>query len=368
MKIALCGRFNTDIKHQGGSSEVMLVLARLLSKEHDVTLFGRGKPTQDIIQMCRHHGITFYCIPSDTFTNIVLGPLRALILMRKHFDNFDIIHAHNGSYAIASTVFRKRSKVIIHVHEIVEPKYNNFVDTIYLSIECHLLKFAAKKAHLTLTVSEYLKNILENKWKIKNVKILQNGTDESIFKYSRNEDVNKLFKEDSYKVLYVGRLVQRKGVLELIDSFKYINGQKISLMVVGYGNLQSTVANKVYQDDNITLIPYVEQRKLPFFYSAADLVIIPSKYEPSPLVAKEALACGTPVLVSNNTGLSELKNAYFIDEIRPEPIANAIIKISKIKTPNRTFYRNHIVKNYTWTKSIDALTLMYEQLTMNSGR
>lgn len=48
MKISLCGRFHTKRRYQGSSAEVFLALAKELSKEHDITLFGRGEPTEDI--------------------------------------------------------------------------------------------------------------------------------------------------------------------------------------------------------------------------------------------------------------------------------------------------------------------------------
>jgi glycosyltransferase involved in cell wall biosynthesis len=211
-----------------------------------------------------------------------------------------------------------------------------------------------------------MKNILENKWKLKNVKIIQNGTDINIFKYSRNKDVDKLYGKENYKILYVGRLIKRKGIIELIDSFQYLKNENIKLLIVGYGNLRSKIVKKIYRYDNkIVLIPYVEKSKLAYYYSSADLVIIPSKYEPSSLVAKEALSCGTPVLVGRNSGLKELQNAYFIDKILPNRIAVMILKLKVMKLPSRKFYRNYILENYSWTKSITSLESLYKQALIN---
>jgi glycosyltransferase involved in cell wall biosynthesis len=362
MNIALCGRFNTDLKHQGGSSEVMLVLARLLSKKHNVTLFGRGKPTRDIVKMCEQNNITYYYFPSDTIISILLGPFRATMLLHKHFNNFDIIHTHNGSYAIASVLFKKRCNIVTHVHEVVELGHNSFIETIYLSGECLLLRLAAKHSNLTLTVSEYLRAILQDKWHIKYVEIMQNGTDVNLFKYRRKRAVDALFGDKNYKLLYVGRLVKRKGILELIEAIKYLKTKNLRLIIIGSGNLLPKINQQISKNDCISLIPYVEHSELSYFYSAANFVIIPSKYDPSPLVAKEALACGTPILVSNNTGLSELKNAFFIEGVSFESIAEAIIEVRKIKTPTREFYRRYIIKNYTWARSIITLESFYGKL------
>jgi len=78
-----------------------------------------------------------------------------------------------------------------------------------------------------------------------------------------------------------------------------------------------TMAKKVYEEDIILLVAskmlesdvrflsYVQQDKLPLLYNAADLTIVPSYSEGSPLVIPESLACGTPVVATNVGGNPE---------------------------------------------------------------
>jgi glycosyltransferase involved in cell wall biosynthesis len=363
MKIALCGRFNTDIRYQGGSAEVFLSLAKGLSKKHEITLFGRGKPTKEIINMCKELGIKYFYIPSDSYINILIGPVRAFILLRKKFDNFDIIHTHTGSYAIASIFFRKKSKIVTHVHEVAIFQKNNIASAIYLYLENLLLMFASKNSDLTITISNYTGELIKKGWKIKNIKVIPNGTNVDLFKFKKNEKILEQYGKKNYKLLFVGRLTRSKGILELIDSFKYLKGYKIKLIIIGYGELYSKVIKIIsLYSNNIKLISNIRNKELPQYYSSANLVIVPSHYESAGLVPLEALSCGTPVLLANNTALREIKVGYFINVVEPKSIANSIKKVMRTKLISRKECRDYIEKNHTWGKIIDLYQVTYNEL------
>jgi len=360
MKIALCGRFNTEKKHQGGSAEVFLTLAKGLSKRNEVTLFGRGKPTYEIKNMCKANNIKYYYIPSDKIINIILGPLRALILMRKYWDNFDIVHTHTGSFAFASIFFKKKSKIITHIHEGLILKDNTLIVKFYLNLENFLLRLACNNSKLVITVGEYMKSLIKQKWKINKVKSIPNGADLKLFKFKKNNKVTDLFGKNNFKLLYVGRLTKRKGILELIDSFNYLRNKKLTLLIVGDGELYSEVEKRL--PGQCKLIRYVNNKDLPDYYSAADLVIVPSHYEPGSLVPRESLACGTPILVSNNTGLREIKIAYFIKELNARGIADSIKEFSNKKLISRKTCRDYAEKNYDWESIINKYEGEYKKL------
>lgn len=361
MKIALCGRFNTDIKHQGGSAEVLLALAEKLSKNNNVTLFGRGKPTKDIVDMCQRNGITFFYIPSDTYINILLGPMRSWLLLRKKINDFDIIHTHNGSYAFASLFFKKKSKIVTHIHEIARLKDNPIKANAYLLLESFLIKLAAKRSDLSITHSEYMKTIVMNEWHINHVVSIKIGIDTNIFKYERRDTDNEIFEEGSIKLVYVGRLTKRKGIIELIQSLDYLKDKTITLCIVGTGELYSEIKQMVSKK-NIKLIEAIKNTELRYLYSAAELVVVPSHYEPTGLVPLEALSCGTPVLVSNNTGLKEIEPAFFINEIEPKSIAKSILETLQAKKLTRDHYRKYILENHNWDILVNQYEYQYAKL------
>lgn len=359
MKIALCGRFNTDKRHQGGSAEVFLTLAELLSKHHEITLFGRGKPTKDIVDMCKKNNIKYHYIPSDTIFNILMGPFRARRLLKKYWDNFDIIHSHTGSFAWASIYFRGKAKIITHVHEISIPNKNSIIVTAYMNLQNFLMKKASKKSNLVITVSDYMVNLIKNKWKIKKIISIPNGTDLNLFKPIK---YNKVLLNKHKRLLFVGRLTRRKGILELIDAFKLIKDKNYRLLIIGNGDLNSIVEENIKSDTRINLIHHVKNRDLSRYYNSSDLVIVPSYYEPSGLVPRETLACGIPVLLAKNTALKEIEAGYFFNKVTSKEIVNSIKRVLSKKTYSKEVLRSYAEENFDWNKILNKYEEKYRIL------
>lgn len=358
MKIALCGRFHTDKRHQGGSAEVFLKIGELLSKNNEITLFGRGRPTKEIVDMCKRNKIKHYYIPSDTILNILLGPFRAIKLLKKHWNDFDIIHTHTGSFAWASTFFRKKCKIVTHVHEVSIPNKNSIPVTIYMNLQNFLLKNAAKNSNLVITVSNYMRKFLLDNWKIKNIVSINNGVDLNLFKPLKSKDLSIKKK----RILFVGRLTRRKGILELIDAFKEIKDKDYTLLIIGDGDLKSMVKNNIELDSRISWIPNIKNKDLPKYYNSSDLVVVPSYYEPSGLVPREALACGVPILIANNTALKEIKIAYFFNGLDPSNISKSIKKCLNQKGYSNKNFRKYAEKNFDWNKIINKYEKEYKKL------
>lgn len=109
--------------------------------------------------------------------------------------------------------------------------------------------------------------------------------------------------------LFVGSLEQHKGILELIDIYININSTS-KLLVVGTGSLEAAIAKKILINncsDRIILLGDVEDSVLNNLYAYAQALIIPSIWpENNPLVALEAIASGTPIIVSDQGGLPEI--------------------------------------------------------------
>ena len=112
-------------------------------------------------------------------------------------------------------------------------------------------------------------------------------------------------------VLYVGRLEPLKGLDILVRAVADLAmADTTRLLVVGgdpdsdelVGELGS-LARSVGVAERVTFAGSVPQQELPWYYSAADVLVLPSHYESFGMVALEAMACGTPVVVSRVGGL-----------------------------------------------------------------
>ena len=105
---------------------------------------------------------------------------------------------------------------------------------------------------------------------------------------------------DTVAVLFAGRLAAVKGFDLLMSAWPRVAAAvgDAELVVAGDGPLRPLVDARVAAHDNVRFLGSVERRELMAWMRAADLVVVPSRQEGSPLVAEEALATGTPVLAS----------------------------------------------------------------------
>ena len=109
-------------------------------------------------------------------------------------------------------------------------------------------------------------------------------------------------KEDYY--IFLGRLTEEKGVLTMLEAFKS-SGLKIKIF--GSGELEPQVLKASEQYDNIDFHGFKERSELMHLISTAKALIFPSEwYETFGLTIIEAFSVGTPVIVSDIGGHSEL--------------------------------------------------------------
>lgn len=115
----------------------------------------------------------------------------------------------------------------------------------------------------------------------------------------------KLKWNDKFIVLFVGRLIPEKGIKELLESF-ILWDKKITLVIAGVGPLGEEVKKYALKNKQILFLGAIDNRSLPLYYSASNLLIVPSVGEEGfGRVVIEALACELPVIGSNRGGIPE---------------------------------------------------------------
>jgi D-inositol-3-phosphate glycosyltransferase len=129
-------------------------------------------------------------------------------------------------------------------------------------------------------------------------------------------------KPDNRMILFVGRIERLKGVDTLIQAMACLklkeNGRPVHLAIIGgdpsVSREQMTaemsrlkdMCDGLGLDQSVVFLGRRDQDKLPYYYSAADVLVMPSHYESFGMVALEAMACGTPVIASEVGGLAYL--------------------------------------------------------------
>ncbi len=112
----------------------------------------------------------------------------------------------------------------------------------------------------------------------------------------------------------------------------------------------------------------VDHDRLPLFYNAADLCVVPSYYESFGLVALEAMACGTPVVASRVGGLTATvrdgETGYLIPWHYPQPFAERMALLLSDDELRQSFGRTarEAVKGFGWGNIADAIESIYREL------
>lgn len=214
----------------------------------------------------------------------------------------NVIHSHGIVAAFVATFWGKFFKVrsIISLHSIYHfPQkglYTNFVKSIFN--HSNYVFGLSKQSVKELSV------LVKDKKKLSDFRY---WVDLDKFKKIKGAKQNLGIK-DKFVVLFVGRLVEEKGVLELIKASNLWNNH-ISLMIAGNGPLGSYIKKVSFKNKRIKFIGRIDQNDLPLYYSVADVLIVPSTHEEGfGRVILESLACGTPVIGSSRGAIPEAMN------------------------------------------------------------
>jgi D-inositol-3-phosphate glycosyltransferase len=190
-------------------------------------------------------------------------------------------------------------------------------------------------------------------------------------------------------LLFVGRIEPLKGIKTLLRAIAHLsqNGKTekdLCLAVIGgeideQGN-GSEEMNVLQQlrgeyglEDMVTFLGKRSQDSLPYYYSAAEMVIMPSHYESFGMVALESMACGTPVIASQVGGLIHLVEDGVTGYHVPvdDPVALSL-RISSLLGDKALRYRmGHdafaYAKKYSWENISEKIIDLYEQLAGAQG-
>ena len=178
--------------------------------------------------------------------------------------------------------------------------------------------------------------------------------------YEMAEMLSNKFK--GRKILYVGGLVERKGVKYLIEAFAKLvkeNGD-LHLWIVGDGPEKDPLIDLVKRlglEGKITFFGWIDHSRVAPFYLAADVFVLPSWNEPWGLVINEAMSVGKPVITTYEVGscLDLVKdgiNGFIVPPKNSTALYNAMKKIisSESLTKDMGEKSLKIVKSYTYER------------------
>lgn len=237
----------------------------------------------------------------------------------------------------------------------------------------------ARKASKIITISKQVDREVTELYGIsENKALVMNGYNEDLFKpkildYKKTLEDFGIHKVTDHIVSFAGKLADFKGVDVLLRAaaiYEEKLNNNVTTILAGDGELRGKLLALKEELDlkNVHFLGHVSQQQLVDLYNLADVSTVPSRSEPFGLVAIEALACGTPVVGTDQGGLPDFIN-HKVGQLVPvedhEALAQAIInEIFNDNKADRAAYCHHYaLNNFSWKKSLEEVVEIYREIT-----
>lgn len=290
-------------------------------------------------------------------------------------ESFDIVHAHDwmtfpAGLAVAGI---KGVPLVVHVHSTEFDRSGMHVDSRIYDIERRGMHGAIK----VIAVSYLTKNVITQHYGVDpaKVEVVYNAIEVN---GSYDEEKYKIHKDEKI-VLFMGRITQQKGpeyflaaakrVLEIMDNVKFV--------MAGSGDMiRRTIemAASMGIGHKVLFTGFLRGNDVEKVFKMADLYVMPSVSEPFGIAPLEAMSHDVPVIISKQSGVSEvIANALKVDFWDVNEMANKIVAVLR-HPPLASTMRQHgsfEIRKMSWTDAARACVGVYEQAVgamSNGGR
>ena len=363
----------------GGSAEVPYQLCKeLLKRGHEVTIYTSDyKLSQEYLSSVPEariyafktwlRGAKFFITPE------------MIRQARKEIEYFDIVHLHN---------YYTFQNIILHYY--AQKRQIPYILQAHGSVATYFQKEMLKRAFDKI----WGYRILRDAWKLiaitpveakqyqdmgigkDRIAVIPHGIDLTEFENlpQRGEFREKYGLSDSQKIiLYLGRIDKVKGLNVLVKAFNDLTKElgEAKLVIVGpddgYLSALRRSVKEFHIEKNVLFTgPLYGENKLTA-YVDADVCVLPSFYEIFGIVALEALACGTPVIVTDRCGVASWigSNSYVV-QFGEAQLKEAMLEVlGNEGNFRRANTREFIKKHFTWAKVAERIERIYKNATLN---
>ncbi len=283
----------------------------------------------------------------------------------------DVIHAHDWlSFGAGISAKRaSRAPLVVHVHATEFDRTGGHSEhPTIAAVEADGLS----NADSIIAVSQYTKNIVCERYNIddEKVSVVHNGYDSSEIAFTTNQSFDWLKKIGFKIVLFVGRITLQKGpeyfIRAAVRTLEHY--PKVIFLVAGSGDMEPAMIREAARagiSERVLFSGFVRGEELASLYKSADLYVMPSVSEPFGITALEAAAAGVPVIISKQSGVSEvLKHAIAVDFWDTEELAAKIIAVLTHAPLANVIRRNTFVEaiSSTWRKAASSISRLYRKL------
>lgn len=336
-----------------------------------------------------------YYLPKTEIVNYIPHFVEGILeFARQKEIHYDIVHSHYWMSGVAAEQLKTVWKTpVVHMFHTLGMMKNRIARSpeereseLRLEGERRVLEMADQVVVATLAEQSQLEFLYHAD--TRKLRVVPPGVDLSRFYPIQKDEAKAVIgvpPEDQI-ILFVGRIEPLKGVDTLLHALAQIQSSKIEnccphyLVIIGgdpeatqesmtgeMGRLQQ-LAGELGIKDLVLFLGKRSQDSLPYYYSAADVVVVPSHYESFGMVALEAMACGAPVIASQVGGLAFLVKdgvtGFVIPNNEPPLLADRLVDILSNKDMQMRLGQQGELeaKNYSWDQIAARIFSIYDDL------
>ncbi|MBN1181029.1 MAG: glycosyltransferase [Bacteroidales bacterium] len=281
--------------------------------------------------------------------------------------HFDVIHAHDWLTYPAGIAAKEVSgkPLIIHVHATDFDRSGGSVNPGVYEIE----KRGMEAADKIIAVSNLTRNTIINNYGINPDKVVTIYN--AVEPISRREELKISKGVEDKIVTFLGRVTMQKGPEYFIEAAKKVlkKYKNVRFVMAGSGDMLNSMVNRVAQlkiADRFHFTGFLKGDDVQNMFSLSDVYVMPSVSEPFGISPLEAMQSNVPVIISHQSGVSEvLKYAIKVDFWDIDAMADAIYGILNYPAITKMFenFGKEEVNNLKWENSANAVREQYRILT-----
>jgi glycosyltransferase involved in cell wall biosynthesis len=373
----------------GGLAAHVYDLSKMLVKKgyeiHVVTCSFPGAKDYEVIDGVHVHRFDAYQIPAPDFLQWdlnmnLLMEQKAIKIIEKY--SIDILHAHDWLVANAAIGLKHlyRKPLVVTIHSLERGRRSGLFNEgqrMIDQIENHLIQ----EAWHNIVCSQYMQSLCHFSFDFPNDKmtIIPNGVRYNEFSVKLSEKERsthhkKYARESENIVAYIGRLVPEKGVNVLLGAVKFVLERRpnTKFVIAGEGwhrNELENLSKDLGITDKVLFTGYLPDEDFLAYFNVAEVLVVPSTYEPFGIVALEGMATKTPIVVSDVGGLSEIVDHGWTGmKVPPDnsmALADTIIELLENQSLRKNIVKNaweKLMHVYDWSIIADHTIKIYEQV------
>jgi glycogen(starch) synthase len=283
-------------------------------------------------------------------------------------EDFDIIHAHDwmtypAGIAVAALTGRP---LVVHIHSTEFDRSGEHVNQMIYDIE----RQGFHAADRIIAVSQFTRNIIISRYGVSGdkVEVVHNGVERTNGNGAALAEAG--IKSDEKIVLFLGRITMQKGPEYFLQAAKRVLGvmNDVKFVMAGSGDMMRhavELAAHLGIGHKVLFTGFLRGEQVEKIYRMADLYVMPSVSEPFGIAPLEALNHEVPVIISKQSGVSEvLTHALKVDFWDIDEMANKIIAVLKYPPLSTTLrdYGNYEVRRLRWIDSAAKCARIYQEM------